>query len=221
MTIPDLPEPESPHMDTRMLEFVERRREEQAHARRQRIQLVAIIALGLTCIILTVSNAVLVSRLFARPATPSAVAPPVRSAAPVTPAAPESDAGAPAAAIRSEPPPPAPTSPRAARTPAPRAAAVSTPAQAVVPVDDQPALPDRPAAIASRPVVPESSRPLPPAERLSPAVESDPAVRTARWMLRTYGPLEAETKALAAAQFYTGGEGEFWRRVVAHVRAER
>jgi hypothetical protein len=195
MTIPDLPEPESPHMDTRMLEFVERRREEQARARRQRMQLVAIIALGLTCIILTVSNAVLVSRLVARPATPPVVVPPVRSAAPVTPAPPDS---APAAAVRSASPAPAPAAARAG---------------------DQPALPERPARVAS--AVPESARPITPSESLSPAVESDPAARTARWMIRTYGPLEAESKALAAAQFYSGGEGEFWRRVVAHVRAER
>src|SRR5262245_41035452 len=86
MPIPDPFEPESPHIDTRMFEFVERRREEQARARRQRIQLVAIVALGLIGIVLTVSNAILVSRLIARPVTPPAVAPPpVRSAAPVTP----------------------------------------------------------------------------------------------------------------------------------------
>jgi len=40
-------------------------------------------------------------------------------------------------------------------------------------------------------------------------------------MIRTYGPLDAETKALAAAEFYTGDEGDFWHRVVSHVRAVR
>ena len=67
----------------------------------------------------------------------------------------------------------------------------------------------------------ESPPPSPPRESASLAVDVDPALRTARWMLHTYGPLDAEAKALAAAQFYSGDEGEFWRRVVAHVRAER
>ena len=40
-------------------------------------------------------------------------------------------------------------------------------------------------------------------------------------MLHAYGPLEAEGKALAAAEFYTGDDGVFWRRVVGYVRAER
>jgi len=198
MAIPDLPEPESPHLDTRMLEFVERRREEQALKRRQRIQLVAIVALGLVGILLTVSNAVLVSRLVAGPVTPPVVAPPpVRSAAPAPPA-PESESGSPSAAVRSEPP-----------------------AEPALPADDRPALPDRAARATARPAPPESTRPRVAQESLSTAVETDPALRTARWMVHTYGALDAETKALAAAQFYTGEEGEFWRRVVAHVRAER
>ena len=65
MPIPEDPEPESPTMHLRMLEFVERRREEQARARRQRIQLIALTGLGIIGIVLAVSNAVLVSRLVA------------------------------------------------------------------------------------------------------------------------------------------------------------
>jgi hypothetical protein len=40
-------------------------------------------------------------------------------------------------------------------------------------------------------------------------------------MIHAYGPLEAEGKALGAAEFYTGEEGAFWRRVVGYVRTER
>ena len=76
----------------------------------------------------------------------------------------------------------------------------------------------RPARVAA---VPDPARPSAAREALSTAVEMDPALRTARWMIRTYGPLDAEGKALAAAEFYTGEEGEFWRRVVAHVRTVR
>ena len=80
MPIPEHIEPE-PQVDTRMLEFVQRRREEQAVARRQRVQAIAITALGIIGIILTVSNAVLVSRLVARPVmSPPVVPAPVRSA---------------------------------------------------------------------------------------------------------------------------------------------
>jgi len=217
MPIPDLPEPESPRMDTRMLDFVERRREEQALKRRQRIQLVAIVALGLVGIVLTVSNAVLVSRLVARPVTPPVVAPPpVRTAAP-TPA-PESESSSPAAGVRSEPLAP----PRAAIAPVPaRVSSKPAPAEPAPAADDRPALPDRAARAAARLAPPESTRPVIAHDSLSTAVETDPALRTARWMVHTYGALDAETKALAAAQFYTGEEGEFWRRVVAHVRGER
>jgi hypothetical protein len=94
-------------------------------------------------------------------------------------------------------------------------------AEPAPPAGEPPALPARPARVASRSAPAQAARPGAPPESLSAGVETDPAVRTARWMIRTYGPLDAETKALAAAQFYTGEEGEFWRRVVAHVRAER
>jgi len=227
MPIPELPDYESSH-DTRVLEFVARRREEQAHARRQRIQLIAIIALGLIGVVLTVSNAVLVSRLVARPVTPPVVLPPrVRSAPPASSQAETGEASSPAAGVSSEsrtaaPPParPRPSSPVTAQTPAvPPSAESSPPASA-----EPPALPERTertARATPRATVPESARPSAPRESLSPAVEVDPAIRTARWMIRTYGPLDAEGKALAAAEFYTGDEGAFWRRVVTHVRAER
>ncbi len=217
MPIPDLPEPESPHADTRMLEFVERRREEQARARRQRIQIIAIIALGLIGIVLTVSNAVLVSRLVAPPVTPPIVAPPpVRSAAPPVKQGESAEPSAEPEASSASPTsrPPAGDAPAA-----PAISAVEPPAAAR---DEPPALPERVTRPARRAAsAPESARPSAVRETLSSAVETDPALRTARWMIHTYGPLDAEGKALAAAEFYTGEEGDFWRRVVAHVRAER
>jgi hypothetical protein len=235
MPIHEQSEPE-PQVDMRMLEFVQRRREEQAVARRQRVQVVAIIALGIIGIVLTVSNAVLVSRLVARPVTPPAVVQaPVRSApstprvAPAERARPTPEAAPPpAAAVRAEPRSAAPSA--AVRDDARPAASVREvprpEARAVPPVDASgdgpvPALPER-SARASRPGAGGESRPpSAPRESLSSAVEMDPALRTAQWMMRTYGPLDAETRALAAAEFYTGDEGTFWHRVVSHVRAER
>lgn len=246
MPIPDWNEPDAPQTDTRMFEFVERRREEQARARRQRIQLVAIAALGLIGIVLTVSNAVLVSRLIARPVTPPAVLPPpARSAAPVErePAAGVSSESALAATAEPTRPAPAPsratkssrvaaaTAPRdtsppradAEREPAARESVTNEamPRETVPPPDERPSLPERPTRTPARPAPLTSERVPAAREGLSTAVETDPALRTARWMIHTYGPLDAEGKALAASQFYTGEEGSFWRRVVAHVRAER
>ena len=244
MPIPEDIEPE-PHVDTRMLEFVQRRREEQATARRQRVQAIAITALGIIGIILTVSNAVLVSRLVARPVTPPAVIPaPMRSApsaarvepppapasqppqptpAPTPPAASvrsEARAAAPAASVRSEPRSEAPT-PSVGNEP-------RTTEQTAPPTSDPsrresspPALPERSVPVARPSAVRESRQPGAPRETVSTAIETDPALRTAQWMIRTYGPLDAETKALAAAEFYTGDDSAFWDRVVAHVRAFR
>jgi hypothetical protein len=241
MPISDLPDPESPHADTRMLEFVERRREEQARARRERIQIIAIIALGLIGIVLTVSNAVLVSRLVATPVTPPVVVPPpVRSAVPTRePAEPPAPSAAappkrtiPAKTARrgSTPSPQpsasassAPSQGSEADAPAARPSESAAPAASALPPaavrEEPPALPERVTRSPRHAVVPDQSPPS--AETLASAVEMDPALRTARWMIRTYGPLDAEGKALAAAEFYSGEEGEFWRRVVAHVRAER
>ena len=178
MPLPEPTEPESPQMDTRMVEFLERRRAEQAQARRQRVQLVAILALGLIAIGLTVSNAVLVSRLVARSAPPAGPTAP-RASAPLEP-------------------------------PVPVARALESPAASPAPVPVTPALPPRPAPA-----------PGPPAPAAPLAAEGDPAQRTARWLVQAYGPLDAEGRALAAAEFYEGAERQFWRRVAAQVRRAR
>ena len=233
MRMRDLPEAEEPEIDAGMLEFVERRREEQAHARRQRIQLIAIIALGVIAIVLTVFNVLLVNRLLSRPAMPAAVnpPPPVRSTAPTQRAEPSDRAlsepdplppepqESPVSTSALEPPVsrPAPGSPapsQRASTPAPPTPSDQPPAV----TSEPPALPE-PGARGSRSALSDQVRPE---SRNMPApVETDPALRMARSMIRTYGRLDAESKALAASQFYTGGERAFWRRVVSHVRAER
>ena len=92
---------------------------------------------------------------------------------------------------------------------------------------ERPALPERStlsrrsARASQSPALSERPRPSPAPESLSPAADVDPALRTARWMIHAYGPLEAEGKALSAAEFYTGDDSAFWRRVVGYVRAER
>jgi hypothetical protein len=252
MRMRNLPEPESPPIDTRMLEFVERRREEQARARRQRIQLIAIVALGVISIVLTISNALLVKRLLARPAMPPVVnAPAARSAAPAQPAEPSEAGDSAARAPEPEAPwrprvsasapavPAAPTSRNetpASRHDAPPIARATTPgdtraderaaregpgavdrAPSIAP--EPPALPERATGGSRGAGVSERARAGASRDTLA-SVDTDPALRTARWMIQTHGRLDAETKALAAAQFYSGSEGAFWRRVVRYVRAE-
>jgi hypothetical protein len=197
----DMADENPSHLDHgRMAEFIERRREDQARARRERIQLVAITVLGLIAIVLTVSNAVLVSRLIARPARPPAAAP----LAP-RPAAPPD-----------EPPPPVSQEPEPAPAPAPAAAPR---------LWDDAGVPPR-----RSPPAPETRTPPPSRPSRTPRAEErtslpsrpprDPAERTARYLVQTYGPLEAETRALAVTQFYSSPEeAAFWRRVLAHVRA--
>jgi hypothetical protein len=268
-------------MDLRMLEFVERRRAEQARARRQRIQFVAIVGLGSIGIILAVANVMLVSRLVARPLSVPTGPSPVRSSsarAPMAPpATPATESAAPATEASTQPkasPSAGPSEPMRAAPPTDVAKPSSSvarqpsstsrepssiarqPSSAVRQPssvarqsssvasqssssarqpgrgddDEPPALPERsPRATSANGRVENAPAPevreRPPLnvarESASMAVEADPAVRTARWMLQTYGPLDAEARALAAAEFYTGDEGDFWRRVVRHVRAER
>jgi hypothetical protein len=105
--------------------------------------------------------------------------------------------------VRSTPAPQAPA--RAADLAAPPAS--SPPARAVAPDQSQPT--------AAGP--PESGvAPSGPADE--PLGDSDPARRTASWLVRTYGRLEAENRALIVAEFYSGERHAFWQRVLADVR---
>jgi hypothetical protein len=57
----------------------------------------------------------------------------------------------------------------------------------------------------------------------TPAAEEpeDPALRTARWLVRTHGLVEAENRVTRVAEFYSGEQGAFWRRVLLNLRRER
>jgi hypothetical protein len=46
----------------------------------------------------------------------------------------------------------------------------------------------------------------------------DSAERTADWLVQTYGRVEAESRALRVAEFYSGERRAFWRRVLDDVR---
>jgi hypothetical protein len=58
----------------------------------------------------------------------------------------------------------------------------------------------------------------PAASTADPAAASDPAQRTAIWLVHTYGRLEAENRALRVAEFYAGESRAFWQRVATDVR---
>jgi cytoskeletal protein RodZ len=199
--IPDDVGPDTAQADGKLIEFIERRREEQARNRRQRLQLIVIACLGVIGLLLTVSNAVLVSRLLARRSVPPATAPlsPVRGAtlvtATVTPPEPVAEPAA-------SPPPESVAEPAASRPREPVAeAAASPPAPSEERVE-------RTAPQQRTAVLPRSPTPT-----LTVTSETDSARRTARWLVEMYGPLEAKRRALAAAQFYSGEDSLFWRRV--------
>ena len=227
MPIPEDVEPGTPQADARLLEFIERRRQREVRDRRQRLQLAAIACLGVIVLILTISNAVLLSRLLARPLVPPALAPQptVRRAPSATPTSPPvsepSASPSPAARIPDTPPPAAPEPDAAATLPernAPRAVnSDGGPDMAPKPPDVR-----RPPAQPGRGSIPH--RHETPARAYAPAAvagEADPVRRTARWLVESYGPLEAESRALAAAEFYSSDEREFWRRVAAQVHESR
>ena len=105
--------------------------------------------------------------------------------------------------VRPTPVPPAPA--RAADLAAPPPS--SPPARTVEPDQSPPT--------AAGP--PESGvAPSPP--RTEPLGDSDPARRTAGWLVQTYGRLEAENRARIVAEFYSGEQRAFWQRVLADVR---
>jgi len=105
--------------------------------------------------------------------------------------------------VRSTPAPQAPA--RAADLAAPPPS--SPPARAVEPDQPQPT-----------PAGPPESGVAPSGPAAEPPGDSDPARRTASWLVRTYGRLEAENRALIVAEFYSGERRAFWQRVLADVR---
>ena len=226
MPIPEDVGPSAPQADSRLIAYVERRREEEARVRRQRWQLIAIACLGGIVVILTVSNAVLLSRLLARPPVPPVVAlapvtAPARPSAPAPASAPAPEGPSPTAPPADAPAPPAAAIPPAA-APTADTASLTPPSEGPLvlpePRTPQAARTTR-SPVATRP--PATALPSSSADPAALAGDTDPARRTARWLVDTYGPLEAEGRALTVAEFYTGADREFWRRVAHHVRADR
>jgi hypothetical protein len=88
--------------------------------------------------------------------------------------------------------------------------------------------PPRTSSPSARAVEPDRSQPPaagPPESGLTssgpagePLSDSDPARRTASWLVQTYGRLEAENRALTVAEFYSGERRAFWQRVLTDVR---
>jgi hypothetical protein len=79
----------------------------------------------------------------------------------------------------------------------------------------------------ARPVAPDQSQPpaaAPPESGVAPSAAADEPLggpdpaRTASWLVRTYGRLEAENRALIVAEFYSGERYAFWQRVLANMR---
>jgi hypothetical protein len=82
------------------------------------------------------------------------------------------------------------------------------------PVTRKPETAMAPVALVPRRVEPAPATPEPP-------IDLDPATRTARWYLQTYGRVEAENRVAMVEEFYSGEQRAFWRRVLADVRQTR
>lgn len=199
MPIPDHDEREGSQADTGLLEYIDRRRLYQVRQRRQRILMGTTVALGLLAAVLAVSNVILLNRLNAAseaPPPPSvATAPPAATPEPSAPAPRPAAPASQPSAYASEPVATAPA------PPAPAASGASAPAASA------------PSAATPDPAV---RTPLP----MTAADEGDSARRTARWLVQTHGRVEAENRVARVAEFYSGAEGAFWRRVLLNVRQQ-
>jgi hypothetical protein len=222
----------SPQADRELLEYIDRRRRVQARQRRQLIMLGTFAAVGLIGLTIAAASLLFYNRRPAAPAATVATAPPAQPpeasavpsptatppTAPPEPAAPAASTDAAPSSTSAPPavepdrglPPPSAGEPRpAVRESASKRRAAMRESSA----DPRSAV--RESASAPRPAVRESTT--------ESSAGTDPAQRTADWLVRTYGPLEAENRALVVAEFYSGERRAFWRRVAAGVRqtAER
>jgi hypothetical protein len=191
-----------------LLEYIGRKRLHQVRQRRQRRLIYTTAALGVLAAVLAASNVLLLKRLNAVPEASlpaSAASPPLEAATePATPA-PPGPAPEPAAALPTAPTLPAPS-------PAPEQVAVAPgPATPAPGAAVAPPAPARSAVVAA--VKAGTSAPV--------VEEEDSARRTARWLVRTHGLAEAENRVMKAAEFYSGTERQFWRRVLVELRQER
>jgi hypothetical protein len=62
--------------------------------------------------------------------------------------------------------------------------------------------------------------PTPSAAKSLGVPDSDSARRTARWLVQTHGRVEAENRVAKVAEFYSGEQNAYWRRVLLAVRQE-
>jgi hypothetical protein len=231
-----IPDSRTPGADAALLRFIERRRRRRARHRRQLMLLGATTALGL--IVFTV--AMVSQRLSRSGPTPAATivarppaAPAPRPAAQAETPPPRSATATPSAPVAERVPDgrpdtrttPATSEPPAAREPQTRtstAGAELLPAREAEPVASAPteqAARKAETAVAPVALVPRRGEPAPATPE--PPVELDPAARTARWYLQTYGRVEAENRVAMVEEFYSGEQRAFWRRVLADVRQTR
>jgi hypothetical protein len=190
VAIPDHDERKGSQADAGLLEYIDRRRLHQVRERRQRTLMRTTVALGLLAAILAVSNVILLNRLNA----PSEAPPP---------------AGVASATLAATPEPAGLATPPAARVPEPVAA---------VPRAAAPAPPSTSAPAASAESAPTPGPAVRAPMPTTAAEEDDSALRTARWLVQTHGRIEAEDRVAKVAEFYSGAEGAFWRRVLLNVR---
>jgi hypothetical protein len=202
MPIRDQDDSEEPQADAGLLEFIDRRRGYQARERRQRVLVAAIATLAVIAVALAFSNVILLRRLAGRPESGPAAA---VSTAP-------SVASAPTGRVSTAPP--------AASAPA---ASVASPPGMTVTSARPPATVPPSAPPANMGMVVESTTPAVPTlpePKGRVADDNDSARRTARWLVQTHGRLEAENRAAKVAEFYSGEQGAFWRRVLLNMRQE-
>lgn len=236
MPIPARGERDDSQAGAALLEYIGRKRLHQVRERRQRRLIWTTVVLGALVSALAVSNVVLLTRLNAvseAPRSTTAASPSVAARpAPVAPTTPEPAPPGmpqPAAPTTPEPAAPATTQPAAAATPEPpalaaqRLAAPTPPPPSAGP--ERGAVPPGPNALAplSASAPPAAGRSASGAVVTAPtspaaAEEEDSARRTARWLLRTHGLVEAENRVRMAAEFYSGEQSAFWRRVLVELR---
>jgi hypothetical protein len=197
-----------------LLEYIGRRRLHQVRQRHQRRLMYATILLGLVAVVLAVSNVVLLNRLRAasEPPPPASVADPPPASVASLPPAERPELAAPAI----------PSPAEAAAEPVATAAEPVATAPEPVATAPEPALPAAPKASAPA-ALPTTPMPRPAVgtpTTATAAEEDDPAQRTARWLVRTHGLVEAENRVTRAVEFYSGAEGAFWRRVLLNMRKD-
>jgi hypothetical protein len=234
-----IPDSRTPEADAALLRFIERRRRRRARHRRQLMLLGATTALGL--IVFTVamvsqrlsrSGPSPAATIVARPPAPPAPAPQPTARAEKAPSRPAT--ATPSAPVAERAPDsqpdtrttPATTEPPAARE---RETRTSTAGVELPPAreteslasaqTEQPAARKPETGVASVALVPRRVEPAPATPE--PPVDLDPAARTARWYLQTYGRVEAENRVAMVEEFYSGEQRAFWRRVLADVRQTR